>query len=60
MKYFALYPQTQVLLEAPCNKWSFSKFKQAAKECADSGEYGPAEIYIGKTWEGREFVCNLK
>ena len=57
MKYFAYYPETQVILEAPCNKWSFSRFKEAAREWREDN--GSAEIYIGRTWTGREYICKI-
>lgn len=58
MNWYAVFP-SQVLLEAPCNKMSFRRFKQAVKDWIDNGEES-AEIYVGKTWNGREFICEMK
>lgn len=58
MKYFGLMTDG-VILEAPCNKWTFSHFKQEVKEWVD-GTGDPAKIFIGKTWEGREYVCTIR
>lgn len=58
MNWYALFP-SQILLEAPCNKMGLRRFKSIVKDWIESGECS-AEIYLGKTWAGREFVCNLK
>ena len=58
MKYIAIFPQTLEIIEAPCNKWSLRRFKQAIKEWSDNGA-GPANIYIGTTYQNKEYVCNI-
>lgn len=58
MKYFGLMTD-KTILEAPCNKWKFSNFKQAVKEWID-GTDNTADLFIGTTWEGREYICTIK
>ncbi len=59
MKYIAIFPQTLEIIEAPCNKWSLRRFKQVVKDWADNGS-GFADLFIGKTFEGREYICTIK
>lgn len=59
IKYFAHFTKSQVLVEVPCG-FGFRRFRTLIKdEWVNEGE-GPADMYIGTSWEGREYICSVK